>query len=182
VHRNADGGLPRQDYAVGEDITDRSEATLACTATLEVLRPHLRLAIIDAFTDYADELTTSAATAQAWIRRRGSEQRHRSLLHRLGLSDPAMAVHLDLTEEAEWEVLRAYAPWSIAVDLYGPDGLDGPELASFTDSGHAIVAALTDEERDVLVRELGSVAPVVRLDDLHARRRAQNQKPRRSRR
>jgi hypothetical protein len=182
VHRNADGELPRQQYAVDKDITDRAEATFVCTATLEVLRPHLRLAIIDAYTDYADELTTSAATAQASIRQLGSQQRHRSLLHRLGLSDPAMAVHLDLTQETEWEILRAYAPWSISVDLYGPDGLDGPELGSFTDSGLAIVAALTDEERDVLVGKLGSVAPLVRLDDLHARRRAQRATARRQRR
>ncbi|PFG39925.1 hypothetical protein ATJ97_2445 [Georgenia soli] len=170
MHRNADGELPRQEYAVEKDITDRSEATFVCTATLEVLRPHLRLAIIDAYTDYADELTTSAATAQAWIRQRGSQQRHRSLLHRLGLSDPAMAVHLDLSQEAEWEILRGYAPWSIGVWLYGPGGL---ELGSFHDSGYSVVAALTDEERDVLVDELGPVAPLVRLDELHARRKAQ---------
>jgi len=63
---------PRRDYVVDKDRTDRVEASHACAAVLELLRPDLGLAVVDAYTDHAGRLTAEARQAEAWLRRRGA--------------------------------------------------------------------------------------------------------------
>ena len=100
------GGVDeRTKYVVEKEITTRDEAAKACAAVLEVLRPALRFAAIDAYSDYNDQMPPDVAEAGKWLRQRGSDRRS---------GDPGMAVEVPVSDDG-WEVLCRYVPWSIHV-------------------------------------------------------------------
>lgn len=105
----------RDEYLVEKGIVDRAEAITVCAAILELLRPKLVAATVDAYSDFPDELPVEAATAERWLRDRG-----RALGHR----DPGMGIDLDLFDPEQWTVLSSYAPWSINVELLGEAKLE----------------------------------------------------------
>jgi hypothetical protein len=80
-------------YVIDKDIVDRAEATLACRALLDVLRPRLAKVRIDAYSDYRDELPPEVAQAQQWLRDVGLGR---------GGGDPGMSIELDPADDASW--------------------------------------------------------------------------------
>lgn len=55
----------RTTFVVDKDITSRADAARVCGAILDLLRPHLRSATIDAYSDFEDQLPEDVATAEA---------------------------------------------------------------------------------------------------------------------
>ena len=158
----------RLTYVVDKAIVDRDEAVTACTEVLELLRPRIRTATVDAYTDYRDELPTQAAAAERWLFDRGRARGH---------GDPGMGVDLDLSDPQHWAILRLYAPWSICVELKDEVG---SELGGFDDCGYSISAELTSAEALKLQVALGGV-PVLPLAEVHAHWRAERAARRRQR-
>lgn len=142
-------------YVVVQDGTDRALAEQACLAILEVVRARTERVCIDAYSDYRDSLTARAQAAQDELRARGALRRR---------GDPGMAVNLDPTYPPDWELLRAYASWSIHVELDGSEG----SLATLHDCGHSISARLSQAEADQLNR---APAGTLRVEALKTPRR-----------
>lgn len=148
----------RTTYVVEKEITARDEATRACVAVLEVLRPSLRFGIVDAYSDYRDQLPPDIAEAERWLRQRGSDRRS---------GDPGMAVEVPVSDDG-WEVLCRYAPWSIHVELYG----DGPSpIGTLHDCGYSITADLNPAEASALAGRLEGISGLIPLQELRERRR-----------
>jgi len=160
----------RQDYVVDKDLSNRGEASRVCVAVLQTLRPHLRLVVVDAYSDDADELTAEARQAEAWLRRRGARQGRRPWHRRTWPADPGMGIELDPADDDQWNALCAYAPWSINVNLYGANSED---LGGFYDSGSSIVASLTATDAAHLSAATADIGPLVLLREVHARRKQQ---------
>ena len=148
----------RTTYVVDKEITARDEANRACAAVLDVLRPALRFAIVDAYSDYNDQMPPDVAEAERWLRQRGSD-RHSG--------DPGMAVEVPVSDDG-WEVLCRYAPWSIHVELFG-DGRS--PVGTFDDCGFTITADLNDSEATALVSRLEGISGLIPLHDLRERKR-----------
>ncbi|MDT9594243.1 hypothetical protein RDV89_14260 [Nocardioides zeae] len=92
------------------DDTETSARAEAARAVLDLVRPELTTAMVDAYAD--DDLPAEVAAAQEAIRARST---------RTG-GNAYMGLELDPGDEADWRLLRTYAPWSIRADLDGPDG------------------------------------------------------------
>src|SRR3954451_7599111 len=76
------------------------------------------------------------------------------------------------------EMLRAFAPWSICVRLRD-EVRSG--LGDFADCGYSVSAEVTPAEAEALQAALGGV-PVLPLEVVHARQRAERASRRRQRR
>jgi hypothetical protein len=162
----------RRYYVMDKDVTARDEASRACAAVLQLLRQHLRLVVVDAYTDYDDKLTADARQAQESLRRLGAGQGRRPWWRRNWPADPGMGIEMDPTDDQQWNALCAYAAWSINLDLYGPERED---LGGFYDSGHSIGASLTAIEARQLSVALADIGPLTLLDEFHARRKQQQE-------
>jgi len=147
------GGVDDRTTYVVEEITTRDEAAKACAAVLEVLRPALRFAAIDAYSDYNDEMPPDVAEAGRWLRQRGSDRRS---------GDPGMAVEVPVSDDG-WEGLCRYAPWSIHVELYG----EGPSrIGTLHDCGYSITADLNPAEASALAGGLEGISGLIPLQEL----------------
>jgi hypothetical protein len=155
-------------YVVDKDIVDRTEATLACQAVLDVLRPRLTNVRIDAYSDFRDELPPEVAQAQRWLRDVGLSRGH---------GDPGMGIELDPADDSSWDVLLTYASWSINVDLLSDRNR---QIAQLHDCGFSVTAELTADEAVQLTRKLADIAPVVPL--LREREKAERAAARQARR
>jgi len=164
------GGSADWTYVVDKDIVDRAEATLACQAVLDVLRPRLTKVRIDAYSAYRDELPPEVAQAQQWLRDVGRGRGH---------GDPGICVKLDPADDASWDVLRTYASWSINVDLLTDRNR---QIAQLYDCGNVVTAELTADEAVQVTRKLADIAPVVPLHDLRERDKAERAASRQARR
>lgn len=138
---------------------DRGQADQVCRAVLNLLRPHIGLIEIDAYTD-DDELSDPARQAQAWLRGTGSAR---------GRGDPGMGIRLDPSDEQHWQALRDYAARSIHVQLWG--GRRERELGTLHDCASSVVVALTDPELTHLADTLGDLGSWVSLAQLRAAHR-----------
>lgn len=146
-------GGKRTTYVVEKLITARDEAATACAAVLEVLGPTLRSAVIDAYSDYNDQMPLDVVEAARWLRQRGLD-RH--------AGDPGMSVELQVSDDG-WEVLCRYAPWSIHVELFG----DGPSsVGTLHDCGYIITADLNSAEATALASRLAGISALVPLHEL----------------
>jgi hypothetical protein len=123
-----------QSYTVSPDTADRQLVEQVCLAVLDVVRPRTERICIDAYSDFG--LSVPAQAAQDELRARGSLRNGR----RRG--DPGMAVELDPSQPADWELARAYASSSIQVELEGTGGI----LATLHDCGQSISVELTEAE------------------------------------
>jgi hypothetical protein len=148
-------------YVVDKDVTDRAEAAAVCDAVLDAVKSRLVFATVDAYSDYDDEMTPAAREAQRKLFAMGKEQ---------GLRDPGMGVNLDLRDPTAWAVLRAFAPWSINVDLWDAASNN---FATFHDCGYSVVVDLSDEDASAIRSRLSPIAPVLPLGVVHARRRGE---------
>jgi hypothetical protein len=148
-------------YVVSQDITDRELAEQACLAVLDAVRPRVARVHIDAYSDYRDSLTPQAQAAQDELRARGAVG-----LRRRG--DPGMGVALDPASAADWDLARAYAAWSIHVELESAEGV----LAVLHDCGQSVGAELTEAEADHLNRTLAGGLRLEALDQLRKREKA----------
>jgi len=149
-------------FAVDKDVVDRAEATVVCSAVLDLLRPRLDRVVIDAYSDYRDAQPDDVAEAERWLLAKGA-------LNRPG--DPGWAIELDPADAEHWANLRRYAPWSINVNLCADP--DPRPIATLHDCGYSVTAYLTPNEAANLAEAVVVVAPVLPLALLHARRRAQ---------
>ena len=123
-------------YVVCPATADRQVVEQCCLAVLEVVRPRAERVWIDAYSDHRANLPALAQQAQDELRSRGSLRtgRHRG--------DPGMAVELDPSRPADWELVRTYGPFSIHVELAGLED----DLATLDDSGLSISVNLTEAE------------------------------------
>ncbi len=142
-------------YGLEPDLTDRALADRACLAVLDLVRSRCVTASVDAYSDYQEELPAPARAAQDELRARGASRRR---------GDPGMAVELDPADPQDWALLRAFAAWSIHVELDSAGGT----LAVLHDCGRSISAELSPAEADGLGRALGGE---VRVAALGTRRR-----------
>ena len=142
---------PPARYVVDADLADRDDATLACELVLEMLRPRLRLVVLEADSDFGDDLPDLVAQAQGRLRAMGALQT---------AGDGAVTVELDPADDDHWADLRAFAAWSINVDLWAEPYVD--HIGSLDDCGHAISAVLTHEQALMLAAELTDIGPVRR--------------------
>ncbi|MBO1753190.1 hypothetical protein J4G33_15390 [Actinotalea sp. BY-33] len=160
----------RRDYAIDKAVTDRAEAEAVCAAVIDVLRPVIRSARIDVFTDSPEKMPDDVRRAEAHLAAAGRDRKRRGSDGRMGLvvrrGDP------------EWSAVESYAAWSINAELTGADDQD---LATFHDCGYSVVAALTDDEVAALRLRLAPIAPVNLLSDIHDRRRSEKRAVRHSR-
>lgn len=154
--------MQRREYAVDKAVMDRGEAEAVCAVVIEVLRPVVRSAQIDVFTDFPDQMPVNVRRAEAQLVAAAKGRKRRG-------PDGRMALLVN-TDDPEWSAVETYAAWSINADLDGPNGED---LATFHDCGYSVVAALTDEEVASLRARLEPIAPVSLLSDVHDRRRAE---------
>lgn len=157
-------------YAVEGGITDRVIAARACRAVMDVLEGVSARAEVDCFSDFAADMPAEICDAEAQLRARGRT----GFLH----SDPWMAVPVDRSDDATWDLVRRYASWSINTDLYGTES---PPLASFHDCGYSLVARLTAEEAADLTRRLEGIALVRVLSEIHEERDVERRRLRRAR-
>jgi hypothetical protein len=142
-------------YVVDADLADRDDATLVCELVLEMLRPRLRLVVLDADSDFCDDLPDQVAQAQDRLRALAAARGARRGTRRDGV-----IVELDPSDDAHWADLRTYAAWSINVDLWAEPYVD--HIGSLDDCGHAISAVLTHEQALMLAAELTDIGPVRR--------------------
>ncbi|HEV2809477.1 MAG TPA: hypothetical protein VGV93_03655 [Acidimicrobiales bacterium] len=142
----------RSTYAVGKRITDRTEAQAACRAVLDVLRPVVARAVIDAYSDDRAEMPPEIAAVEAKLRDMGRQQHH---------GDPGMGIEVALDEDG-WHLVRRYAPWSIHVELSDDSGR---KLGTFHDCGYSIGVELTEDEAAALRARLAGIAPVAPISE-----------------
>ena len=147
-------------YAVDRELISREDAEAVCAAVVDVLRPVLRLARVDAVSDHTGLMPPSVASGEAALRALGRQQRPRD-------RDPVMAVEVTLVDP-EWAAFERYAPWSINVDLLAEGE---QQVASLHDCGGSMTAALTDAEAVLLRELLLPRAPLTPLVEVHERRR-----------
>jgi len=158
-------------FAVDKHVVDRAEATVVCSAVLDLLQPRLDRVVVDAYSDFSDAQPDDVAEAERWLLARGA-------LRRPG--DPGWAIELDPADAEHWAKLRLYAPWSINVDLHAES--DPRPIATLHDCGYSVTAYLTQNEAAKLAEAVAVVAPVLPLALLHARRRTEKSDSRAARR
>jgi hypothetical protein len=151
----------RRTYAVErDDLTrvTRDEADAVAAAFLDVLHPVLRVAAIDAYSDFRDDLPPAVEESQEWLRQRGG---------RRGRGDSGMDVRIPVEDEQGWAMVRVYAAWSIDAEFFGePDEL----LLWLHDGGVSVTADLTDEEAETLTVRLAGIASIRPLPERRRRR------------
>lgn len=141
----------RETYFVDKGSVSRAEAQLIWSAVVDVLRPRLRRATVDALTDHADELTDEDRLALSVLVARGRRRRLD------WIEDASTAIPVSL-EDPEWIAVEQFAPRSVDVELFGEGDT---HLASLQDSGRRVLVKLTAEEADQLTRRLQPVAPLI---------------------
>ncbi len=137
---------------MGKRITDRTEAQAACRAVLDVLRPVVARAVIDAYSDDRAEMPPDVVSVEARLRDMGRQSGH---------GDPGMGVEVALDEDG-WQLVRTYASWSIHVELRDDIGGD---LGTFHDCGYSIGVELTEDEAAALRARLAGIAPVAPISE-----------------
>lgn len=160
----------RREFVIDKAVTDRAEAVAVCAAVIEVLRPVIRSAKIDVFTDFPEQMPEDVRRAEAQLVAIAEGRKKRGSDGRMGL--------VVTTGDPGWSAVESYAAWSINADLTGADEED---LATFHDCGHSVVAALRDDEVAALRARLAPIASVHLLSDIHDRRRSEKRAARRSR-
>lgn len=109
------GGPAREFYVVDKDILDRDEAAFVSAVVLDVLGEDAAGAWVDAYSDFDDEMPEAVKAVQVALMELGARQHRR---------DPGMGIELDLSNPVHARLLERFAPWSINVDLLGPDRAD----------------------------------------------------------
>lgn len=151
----------RVSYLFDKDLAARDEAALVCAVLLEVLRDDLRVAHVDAYSDFdSSDMPEDVRVAETALRKIGGAQHRR---------DPGMGIQLDLCNPEQASLLDAYAPWSINVDLYGDD--DEP-LGTVHDSAASIHFRAHPQQAVQIAARLTDVGPIVSLE-VHDERRRQ---------
>lgn len=146
-------------YAVDKDILERDEAALTCAAVLDVLRGDVTAVSIDAYSDYDQEMPDEIKDIQAALKEIGLTQ-HKG--------DPGMGIGLVLSDPAHAHLLDRFAPWSINVDLLGPQGLD---MGGFHDCANSVHFRASPEKAAEIAARLIAVGSVVTMSALDERRR-----------
>ena len=146
-------------YAVDKDILDRDEAALVCAVVLDVLRADLTQVCLDAYSDYDSEMPEEIKAVQATLKEIGFAQHGR---------DPGMGINLDLSDPAHARLLDLFAPWSINVDLLGPQRLD---MGALHDCAMWVHFRASPEQAAQIGNRLITVGPVVSASVLDEQRR-----------
>lgn len=145
------------EYCVDRDLVDAADAARACQAVIEVVLPRVHEAWIDAISDEKD-LPAAVRTVQDALVRVGRPQ---------GRGADGFGVQLDVRQSDHVRLLRAFAPWSIGVELYDAAMV---WVAYFSDTGSSVCFNVTEAEAVAIQAALGSL-PMVMVSELKARKR-----------
>ncbi|KRF41176.1 hypothetical protein ASG96_10455 [Terrabacter sp. Soil810] len=145
------------EYTVDRDLVDRVEAEGACQAVLDVVLPRVETAWIDAISDQRD-LPAAARATQAALVHVGLPQ---------GCGDSGFGIELDVRQPKHVSLLRAFASWSIGVELYDASMR---WVAYFSDTGSSLSFNVTDAEAAAVRASLGRLS-MIPISELKARRR-----------
>ena len=143
------------EYCVDRDVVDPVEFSRACQAVIDVVLPRVERAWIDAISDQKD-LPVAARATQAALVQVGRAQ---------GCGDSGFGIELDIHQSDHVRLLRAFASWSIGVELY-----DAAMrwVAYFSDTGSSVCCNVTEEEAATIQAALGSL-PITTVADLNTR-------------
>ncbi|WP_156254056.1 hypothetical protein [Pseudactinotalea terrae] len=121
-------------------------------ALIDVVEAAVKVAWVDAYSDYRRSLPQQVAGAEELLRTRGAMRRR---------SDPGMAIEIKPGDGEGWHLLRTYGAWSIHMELE----LNGPGRPTATchDCGLSITADLTEAEAACLAAKLPAGATLHRL-------------------
>lgn len=139
------------------DLVDVADAARACQAVIDAVLPRVDEAWIDAISD-EKELPTAAREVRDALVRVGRPQ---------GCGDSGFGVQLDVRQPDHVRLLRAFASWSIGVELYDAAMV---WVAYFSDTGSSVCFNVTDAEAVAIQAALGGL-PMVTVSELRARRR-----------
>jgi hypothetical protein len=140
----------REKYVV---IDGQSAPALVCSSIFGVLAGDVVSAVIDAYSDFTDQMPNDIRAAEQWLRGRGFTR---------GDGDPGVRIRVYARDEIGWAIVRAYAPWSVQVLLYDDAGRS---LAAIHDGGRSVMLDVGDDEATLLALSLGASASLVRFDD-----------------
>jgi hypothetical protein len=107
-----------------------------------VLGAGAQIVLVDAYSDFTDQMPADIRSAQERLRARGSAQ---------GDGDPGIGIAIPCGDEVGWALARAYAPWSIRTSLHDADGVS---LAIIDDAGHSVTLNLNADEAADLTERL----------------------------
>jgi hypothetical protein len=145
------------EYCVDRDLADAADAARACQAVIDVVLPRVHEAWIDAISDEKD-LPAAARTVQAALVRLGRPQ---------GCGDDGFGIRLDVRQSDHVRLLRAFASWSIGVELYDAATV---WVAYFSDTGSSVCFNVTDAEAVAIQAALGNL-PIITVSERKARKR-----------
>ncbi|WP_156035098.1 hypothetical protein [Terrabacter tumescens] len=148
---------PVTEYCVDRDLGDPGEAELACQAVLAAVLPRVDRTWIDAISDHKDLPAAPRATQTALVQV-GLPQ---------GCGDSGLGVELDVRRSDHVSLLRAFASWSIGVELYD---VSMRWVAYFSDTGSSISFNVTEEEAAAVRASLGTL-PMLTVREMKARKR-----------
>jgi hypothetical protein len=140
----------REKYVV---VDGQSAPALVCSSIFGVLAGDVVSAVVDAYSDFTDQMPNDIRAAEQWLRGKGFAR---------GDADPGVRIRVYATDEIGWAIVRAYAPWSVQVRLY--DGA-GRSLASIHDGSRSVMVDASDDEATLLAMSFGSSASLVRFND-----------------
>lgn len=148
----------RAEYAFAPHAPlSRAQSDHVCQAALDVLRSALGFVVVDAFTDYEEEITKDVRAAQTGLRELAAEQHPRR-------RQPGMGIEVDPRDDEQWALLRTYAAWSINVDLWASKYEE--DLGTLHDCAHGIGVTLGPDELATLTDAtvaLGTWVPMTEI-------------------
>jgi hypothetical protein len=140
----------RQKYVVG-DGDGAADAALVCGAIFDVLAPIVATAVVDAYSDFTDQMPDDIRAAEQWLRGRGFAR---------GTGDPGVGITVQPADDVSWTIVRAYAPWSVQIALFDASGA---ALAAIHDGGRSVMLDVCDEDALLLALAFGDSASLVPL-------------------
>jgi hypothetical protein len=140
----------REKYVV---IDGQSAPALVCGSIFGVLAREVVSAVVDAYSDFTDQMPNDIRAAEQWLRGQGFARPD---------GDPGVRIRVYASDEIGWAIVRAYAPWSVQVSLYDDAGRS---VASLHDGGRSVMLDVAEDEATLLAMAFGSSASLVRFDD-----------------
>lgn len=138
------------------DLAGAVDSERACQAVIDVVLSRVGEAWIDAISDEKD-LPAAARVTQDALVQVGRTQ---------GCGDSGVGIELDVRQPAHVSLLRAFAPWSVGVELYDAAMV---WVAYFSDTGSSVCFNVTDEEAVAIQAALGSL-PMIAISERNARK------------
>ena len=131
----------RREWWAEFDAADRLLTSQVVEWLVDAVTPIATVAVVDAYSDYRNELPPDVEMAQTRLRELGATQGNR---------DSGMAVKVVVRPGADFAAFRLYAAWSIQADLYDDDDASHPGrprgFLYVHDCGYGVTAHLTNAQ------------------------------------